>query len=77
MLYAAWSATMNVLRLNRAVYRALVGIDSVRLPQLSPLYAPDEESKMNAEEVTEQDAELWLRSTAWTVQKGNEAGSSS
>lgn len=77
MLYAAWSATMNVLRLNRAVYRALIGIDGVELPQLSPLYAPDEESKMKAEEVTEQDAELWLRSTAWRVQKGNEASSSS
>jgi hypothetical protein len=58
MLYAVWSATINVLTLDRAIYRALLGLDAqVQTPALKPLYAYDEESRMKAEEVSEQDAD--------------------
>lgn len=61
-LHGAWAATMNVLRLNRAIYRVLVGADpTVQAPELEVLFAKDEDEKMKAEIVTDADAKTWLR----------------
>ena len=76
-LYAAWSATMNVLRLNRALYQVLAGVPAtIEVPKLTPAYAPDEESKMSEEEISEQDASDWLRSAEWRVSRDEEIAAS-
>jgi Domain of unknown function (DUF4062) len=68
-LYAAWTLSMNVLRLNRALYRTLLGMDSqLQLPELLSQALPDEAAKMRAEQVTDDDADRWLRSVAWQIQ---------
>lgn len=69
-LCAAWSTTMNVLRLSRALYQVLAGLRvSIEVPELTPAYAPDEESKMSEEEISEHDALDWLGSAEWRVSR--------
>ncbi len=61
---------MNILRLNRALYQVLAGVRaSLEVPTLTPTYAPDEESSMSAEAISEQDASDWLRSAEWRVSR--------
>lgn len=76
-LYAAWSTTMNVLRLSRALYQVLDGVRaSIEVLTLTPAYAPDEESKMSDEEISERDASDWLRSAEWRVSRDGEISAS-
>jgi hypothetical protein len=68
-LYAAWTATMNVLRLNRALYRVLMGIDAtIQPPELTHQALPAEAAKMKVESVSEQEVDRWLRSPAWQIE---------
>ena len=52
---------MNVLRLNRATFRSLRGLDAtVQMPDLDAIYTDDEEEKMRAEGISEDEAKAWL-----------------
>jgi hypothetical protein len=68
LLYGAWSATVNILRLNRTLYRVLTGASkALETPTLTPIHAPDEDERMKAEEISQGDAATWLRVLDWRV----------
>src|SRR5207247_9555132 len=47
LLYGAWSATVNILRLNRTLYRVLTGASTaLETPTLTPIHARDEDERM-------------------------------
>lgn len=71
MLYGAWSSTMNVLSLSRALYQGLTNPDKpMSLPKLEPIYMSDVAERIKEDEVTDRDAETWLRSSEWRVHRG-------
>ena len=61
---------MNVLRLNRATFRSLRGLDAtVQMPDLDAIYTDDEEEKMRAEGISDDEARasLTLAPSVWRI----------